>query len=498
MTPKTMAPKSGRDHLASLRDGRALFYRGERVADVTAHPAFRRAVATAAGLYDLNADPALRGLLTYETEAGRPVSRMWQLPESREALVHRRTALERWAESHCGFLGRSPDHVASCISGMVMGAEVFDERAAGALRDYYRYARDNDLYLTYAIINPQADRGQGAAGQAEDLVLRLVDRDAGGITVRGAKMLATSAIMANEVLVSCIQPLQAGADEPFALSFAIPMSQPGLRILSRKSYEAEAPSAFDNPLASRFDENDAVLWFEDVRVPWERVFVAGDTALCAKQFHATPAHVYQNYQSQVRLMVKLRFLAGLGRRIAEVNGTLGFPQVREALGQLAAEAAMVEGMVAGMEAKGSFHGRYFVPDRHLLYAAQVLTQQLYGKVVGTLRELAGGGVIMLPSGIEDFADPELRAIIGRTQRSPAAAPEERVRFFRLAWDAMGSEFASRHAQYELFYAGAPFVPKGHSFRSYDWARAAGLVEAMLAGPGPMAPDPMAPDPRAAE
>ncbi|MEN0076877.1 MAG: 4-hydroxyphenylacetate 3-hydroxylase C-terminal domain-containing protein, partial [Paracraurococcus sp.] len=390
----------------------------------------------------------------------------------------------RWAESHCGFLGRSPDHVASCISGMVMGAEVFDERAAGALRDYYRHARDNDLYLTYAIINPQADRGQGAAGQAEDLVLRLVDRDPAGITVRGAKMLATSAIMANEVLVSCIQPLQAGAEEAFALSFAIPMSQPGLRILSRKSYEAEAPSTFDNPLASRFDENDAVLWFEDVRVPWERVFVAGDTAMCARQFHATPAHVYQNYQSQVRLMVKLRFLAGLGRRIAEVNGTLGFPQVREALGQLAAEAAMVEGMVAGMEAKGGFHGRYFIPDRHLLYAAQVLTQQLYGKVLGTLRELAGGGVIMLPSGIEDFAEPELRAVIDRTQRSPVAAPAERVRFFRLAWDAMGSEFASRHAQYELFYAGAPFVPKGHSFRSYDWARAAGLVDGMLGGPGP--------------
>ena len=134
-----MTPRTGRDHLESLRDGRALFYRGERVADVTAHPAFRQAVATAAGLYDLNADPTLCGLLTYESpDTGRPVSRMWQLPESREALVGRRAALERWAESHCGFLGRSPDHVASCISGMVMGAEVFDERAAGALRDYYR------------------------------------------------------------------------------------------------------------------------------------------------------------------------------------------------------------------------------------------------------------------------------------------------------------------------------------------------------------------------
>ena len=483
-----MGPKTGAEHLASLRDGRTVLYRGARVPEVTTHPAFRNAVRTAALLFDHQARPDRVEALTFESpDTGRRVNRMWELPESREQLVRRREALEDWAGVHCGFLGRSPDHVASCISGMVMGIEVFeayDPKRAGALRDYYRYARDNDLYLTYVIINPQADRGRGAAEQAEDLVLRILDQDAGGITVRGAKMLATSAIMANEVFCSCIQPLQQGRDEPFALSFAVPMNAPGLRILSRKSYEEAAPSAFDNPLSHRFDENDAVIWFEDVRVPWDRVFIAGDTEMCARQFHATPAHVYQNYQSQIRLMVKLRFLAGIGRRIAEMNGTLGFPQVRETLGQLAAEVAMVEGLVAGMEAKGRMHGRYFMPDRHLLYAAQVLTQQLYGTVLGRLRELAGGGMIMLPSGVEDLASAETRALVERTQRSPAASPEERVRFFRLAWDAVGSEFASRHAQYELFYAGAPFVPKGHSFRTYDWGRAAQMVDAVLSGQSP--------------
>ncbi len=486
MTPEA-SPRDGAQHLASLRDGRELWYRGQRVADVTAHHAFRNATRSAAALYDFQARPENRALMTFASpDTGRPVNRMWELPESYEQLVRRRQALEAWAGTHCGFLGRSPDHVASCISGMAMGAEVFeaaDPKRAGALRDYYRYARDNDLYLTYVIINPQADRGKGAAEQDDDLVLRLVDQDAEGITVRGAKMLATSAIMANEVFVTCIQPLRKGVDESFAISFAIPMNAKGLKTLSRKSYEDASPSVFDNPLASRFDENDAVMWFEDVKVPWDRVFLAGDTDLCLKQFHATPAHVYQNYQSQIRLMVKLRFMAGLAKRIAEVNGIIGFPQVRETLGQLAAEAAMVEGMVAGMEAKGSFHGRYFIPDRHLMYAAQVLTQQLYAKVLNTLRELSGGGLIMLPSGIEDFAEPELRRLIGKTQRSSVVQPEDRVKFFRLAWDAVGSEFASRHAQYEIFYAGAPMVPKGHSFRTYDWDRATGMVDGVLSGYG---------------
>ncbi|MCY1296388.1 Anthranilate 3-monooxygenase oxygenase component [compost metagenome] len=330
------------------------------------------------------------------------------------------------------------------------------------------------------IVNPQANQAKAAHEQEDKyLAVGIVDQDAEGITVRGAKMLATSGIMANEVFCSCIQPLREG-DEMYALSFAVPMNSKGLKVMSRKSYEANATSVFDNPLASRFDENDAVLYFDDVKVPWERIFVAGDVAMCAKQFHATPAHVYQNYQCQVRLMVKLRFLVGLAHRITEINGTAGFPQVKELLGQLAAEAGMVEAWVYGMEAKGQVnHNGYFIPDRGMLYGSQVVTQQLYAKVLNTLRELAGGGMIMLPSSIEDFANPTLADIIAKTQKSPVCSPEERVKFFKLAWDAVGSEFASRHNQYEMFYAGATFVTKGHAYRTYDWKRASGLVDNML-------------------
>jgi 4-hydroxyphenylacetate 3-monooxygenase len=178
-------------------------------------------------------------------------------------------------------------------------------------------------------------------------------------------------------------------------------------------------------------------------------------------------------------MTKLRFLVGLGLRISEINGTNAFPQVRETLGQLASEASMVEAYVYGMEAKGSVVNGYYVPDRNMLYSSQVLTQQLYSKILTTLRELAGGGMIMLPSSVHDFENPDLARIIEKTQKSPICSAEERVKFFKLAWDAVGSEFASRHNQYELFYAGASFVTKGHAYRSYDWRRATGLVDTML-------------------
>ncbi|WP_114965028.1 4-hydroxyphenylacetate 3-hydroxylase family protein [Alkalilacustris brevis] len=476
--------KTGAQHTESLRDGRQVYIDGALAGDVTQHPAFRRSIESVARLYDFQSAEENRELMTFEIPdgGGARANRIWQLPRSHAEMVERRKGLEAWTELHGGFLGRSPDHVASCIAGMYMGSEVFhdyDPKRAKALEDYYRYARDNELYLTYVIINPQADRSKGAHEQKDQfLAAGVVDEDSEGLTIRGAKMLATGGIMANEVFVTCIQPLRPG-EEPYAVSFAVPMNTPGLKLLSRKSYEAAAPSVYDNPMASRFDENDAVVYFDDVKVPWDRVFVNQDTAMCMKQFQSTPAHVHQNYQAQIRLMVKMRFLMGVARRIAETNGVIEFPQVRETLGTLAAQSAMVDSLVHAMEIKGQQRGEYFIPDRHTLYAAQVLTQQMYAQVITTLRDLAGGGLIMLPSSVSDFANPELRELIGKTQQSPTASSEGRVKFFKLAWDVIGSEFASRHTQYEMFYAGASFVTKGHSFRTYDWDSCTGLVDRML-------------------
>jgi len=473
--------RGAKEYLSGLKDGRTIYINGASVGDVTTHHAFRNLASSMAGLFDFASAPENAGLMTFDTGAGR-ANRIWQLPTSYAELVTRRKALEAWAALHAGFMGRAPDHVASCISGLYMGLDVFkayDPVRAGALESYYRYARARDLYLTYVIINPQADRSKGAGEQADPfLTAGVVDRDSEGITIRGAKMLATGGVVADEVFVTTIQPMRPG-EERYAMSLAIPMKTTGLKMLSRKSYEDAAGAVFDNPLSSRFDENDSVLYFDDVKVPWDRVFIEGNVEMCQKQFHATPCHVYQNYQAMVRLNVKLKFLTGLAHRTADMNGVTQFPQVREMLGQLAAETGMVDALVAAMEAKGTQIGPYFIPDRHTLYSAQVLTQQLYAHIINTLRELAGGGMIMLPSSVADFDNAEIAALIGKTQQSPKANSHDRVKFYKLAWDAVGSEFGSRHQQYEMFYAGATFVTKGHSYRTYDWAGADRLVQTML-------------------
>jgi 4-hydroxyphenylacetate 3-monooxygenase len=148
-----------------------------------------------------------------------------------------------------------------------MGVDAFrktDERSANALADYYQYARDNDLYLSYVIINPQADKSKTAGNQSQNLIASIVDEDAQGITIHGAKMLGTGCTLANEVFISCIQPLRPG-EESLAFSAAIPLATKGIKILSRKSYELSSVSTFDNPLSSRFDENDAVIFFDQVK-----------------------------------------------------------------------------------------------------------------------------------------------------------------------------------------------------------------------------------------
>jgi 4-hydroxyphenylacetate 3-monooxygenase len=477
-----MTCKTGAEHIKSLKDGRTVYIDGKLVADVTEHPAFRNSVKSAAMLYDFQAKPENIETMTFvPAGSNRRANRAWQMPRSYAEMVQRRKAMQAWATLSYGFMGRSPDHLASALVGQRMGIEVFEKHGAArakALRDYFEEASRNDYFLTYVIINPQAERAKDWGEQKEELVARIVDEDSGGITIRGAKMLGTSSVMANEVFVANLQPLKPG-EEDFAFSCALPMNAKGMRVLSRKSYEAAAVSIFDNPISSRFDENDALIYFEDVKVPWERVFVHRDTDMCRAQFHDTPGHTYQNYQSQIRLSIKIKFLTGLAHRLTEAIGTTNIPSVREQLGYLAAQTSMVNAMMAGMEAEGTMRGEWYVPNKHFMYSAQVLTQDLYPRVINTLRDLSGGALIMLPSSIHDFADPQIKKIIEVTQRAAKMGPVEKVKFLKAAWDAIGSEFGSRHTQYEMFYAGARFVTSGHSYRTFDWEGATGMVDDLM-------------------
>jgi 4-hydroxyphenylacetate 3-monooxygenase len=491
--------RTGTQYLESLRDGRAVYVNGERVKDVVEHPAFRGAARSIASLYDLAAAPALRDVMTFPSpRTGQPVSRAFQLPRNRADLAARRQALERLAETTYGLMGRSPDHVAGFLTGFALRPDVF---ARGGARygdhvvAYYEHVRDQDLYVSYVLIPPQIDRSKPAHQQADPtLYAGVVEERADGIVVSGAQVLGTGAALSNDVLLSSIVPLRPG-DENYALSLAVPIAAPGVRVIVRRPYAEGAPSVFDYPLSTRFDESDAVLVFDRVFVPWERVFVYRDVALTAAQFYETPAHLFGNHQAQVRFWTKSRFLTGLAQRIAEANGVDKLPPVQATLGELASYSAMAGGLVLASEAACVEDPRGFVyPNPTYIYANGWLQATYYSTMLNTLRELTGAGFLQVPSSYRDFQNPEIAQDLQRFIASPGFDSVERTKLFKLAWDLVGSEFAGRHAQYELFYAGSRSMTTSmRAFRSYDFAGARTLVDRCLAGYDlPAAGEPRAP------
>jgi 4-hydroxyphenylacetate 3-monooxygenase len=478
--------RDGKSYTKSLNDGRQVIVDGEIVGDVADHPAFRGIVDTVAGLYDYALDPANEMIHT-SPETGGDANVAFMIPRSREDLVRRRHAIERWARQTNGFVGRSPDHVAAFFAGFASAPELFDtpDRAFGEnVSAFYRKLVADDLYVSYVIIPPQVDRSSTAQDWDGSFIqVGVVAERDDGIVVRGSQMLGTGSAISDYVFVSCIKPLAPG-DEQYAVSFAIPMSTPGLRLYCRRPYATGQPSHFDYPLSTRCDETDGLVVFDDVFVPWESVFVTEDLDRLRRQFFETPAHVLGNTQAQIRFVEKTKFLAGIARRIAEVNGIDRMPPVQEKLGDLASLAAVVEGMVLAAEATSTndAHG-VEVPNPRFLYGAMGLQSELYPRMIMILRELAGAGVIQLPSSKHELLGAETAPDIGRYIQSPGFPAEERVKLFKLAWDAIGSEFAGRHQQYEMFYAGAPFVAKGHAFRNYGYQEATERVMAFLGSYG---------------
>ena len=475
--------RTGKQYLRALDDGRTIYVDGERVPNVATHPAFAGVASTMAGLYDLAADPANE--MTYlEPATGTTANLIYKIPRSVADLRARRLATLTWARATNGMLGRGPDHVAAFLAGFASAPEVFARgRPAFAenLLSFYRKALSEDLYLSYVIIPPQIDRSKTAQGQ-EDAFLQagvLGERD-GGIVIRGAQMLGTGAALSDFIFVSCIVPQRPG-DEDYALSFVVPLSAKGLKLYPRRPYALGQPSTYDYPLSTRFDESDALIVFDDVHIPWEHVFVYRDVELTRAQFFDTPAHILGNTQAQIRLGVKLQFIAGLGRKIAATNKIDQIPSVQEILGDLASLAAIIEGMVIASEASATLDANGVArPDPRYLYGAMGLQAELYPRALGLLRQLAGGGVIQVPASYKELRNPETAPDLQRYIRSPGVPTEERIKLMKLAWDTFGSEFGGRHHQYEIFYAGAPFVAKGYAFRNYRYDEAVGLVDRFMA------------------
>ena len=452
-----MGARSGSNYLSSLKKLNAeIWIGGERAGEVTAHPAFKNCARSIASLYDMQMEHPEQ--MTYRVEEGGRAGLSFIQPKNAEDLRKRTRMMAAWANFSGGMLGRTPDYLNASIAAMAASRDFFaasDPRFGDNIANYYKKARDHDWCATHTLVNPRASRAQGWAGNTdEELALRLVEKTGDGIIVKGARMLATLAPLSEELLVFPSTVLKAETSaEPFALAFAIQCNAKGLKFICRDSFDPNR-SHFDYPLSSRFEEMDCVVIFNDVLIPWERVFICGDVPKCNGLYGETNAVVHMMHQVVVKNVAKAEFILGLAVRIAEVTDALSLPHVRERIAEMITTTETMRSCLRAAEADAALDKwGVMVPSRPPLDTARNLFPKLYPRMVEIIQLNSSSHLMATPSerDFESAIAPDLEKYF------PAANADarERVALYRLAWDVAGSAFAGRQVLYERFFFGDP-------------------------------------------
>lgn len=479
-----MAARSASDVLARLRERPPnLWIDGERVADPTSHPATANAAASLAALYDLQLRPDLVETMTIESPtSGERVGASFVVPETQDDLERRSEMHRIWANAHLGFMGRAPDYLNVNVMAAGMAADYFAQcrpEFGRNIASYFELVREHDLALTHALTNPQVDRSKRDS-ELDDpyIALGVVRETTDGIVVRGARMLATLPI-SDEILVFPSTVLQRGDDMvPYAMAFAIPTDTDGLVFQCREPLD-RGRSHRDHPLGSRFDEMDAMVYFDDVLVPWERVFLLGDVDLANGAYARTGAVLHMAHQVVNLKIAKTEAILGTMQACVDMTGVGGKQQVQEMIAETIIVLEVMKSLKVASEV-GATMNEYGVmtPLRGPLDAARNYYPTMYQRLVEILRLVTSSGLIMIPTGAD--LDGPMAPQIRKYLASAGGDAELRVRLMRLAWDMSISSFGGRQAHYEHFFFGDPVRMKMALYGVYDRSAHVERVMAFLA------------------
>jgi 4-hydroxyphenylacetate 3-monooxygenase len=469
-------PYTGAEYLESLRDGREVWIYGERVKDITTHPAFRNSARMVARLYDGLHDPAKKDVLTTETDTGNGgfTHKFFRTPRNAEDLVGARDAIAEWARMTYGWMGRAPDYKGSFLATLDANAEFYAPYQNYA-RQWYKKAQERVLYFNHAIVNPPVDRNL-PPDEVGDVYMHAEKETDAGIIVSGAKVVATgSALTHYNFIAHYGLPIK---KKEFAIICAVPMDAPGVKLISRTSYEmtsAVMGSPFDYPLSSRLDENDAVFVFDKVLIPWENIFVYGNIDKVNAFFPMSGFIPRFTLHGCVRLAVKLDFIAGLFLKAVEATGAKDFRGVQVRVGEVLAWRNLFWALTDAMARTPiPWENGAVLPNLEYGMSYRVFATVAYPRVKEIIENDLASGLIYLNSNAVDFKSPEIRPYLDKYLRgSNGYTAVDRVKLLKLLWDAMGTEFGSRHELYERNYAGNH---EGIRLEVLDVATALGQVE----------------------
>jgi 4-hydroxyphenylacetate 3-monooxygenase len=455
-----MPVRTGAEYIAGLRERAAEVYiHGEQVKDVTTHPALQNGVQTLASLYDLQHDPALRDAMTYASPTtGEPVGLSFITPQTVQDLEQRRTMMTHWARASCGMMGRTPDFMNVNMMAMAAAGDYFAPNRPefkDNIQRYYEYIREHDLVLTHTLVNLQRNRNPLATPLENhtDVALAVVRETDAGMVVRGPRVLATLGPLADEIAVYPARnhALPPDAQARYSFAFAIPCDTPGVKFQCRESFDLER-SRFDHPLGSRFEEMDAIVFFDDVLVPWERVFLLGDVERCNKMPEATNRTAHSGHQVVTKQVVKCEFILGLANLMIRTLGSGQSPHVQEMMAELITDLEVIKACLRAAEADAKVdQWGVMCPARMPLMAARNLFIRMYPRMAEILHLLGSSNLMALPTEA-DLHGPLARELHTYLATDTASA-EDRIKLFRLAWDTCCSAFASRQVLYERYFGG---------------------------------------------
>ncbi len=420
-----MGLKTPEEYRESLRDGRVTYIVGERVADVTRHPWFETAIANAMEDYEYE-DPEVRAVRTYETESGAAAHRVFQVPRTPEDLEKRVKLTEVTS-------------ITTAVSAVLMALYNIKDQVAQVNGQYaeniervYRHCRDNDLRAAQVITDAKGDRSRRPVEQDDpDLYMRIVERSKDGIVVRGAKLHITAASLVHELTVMPTKAMGAG-EEQYSVSFSVPVATPGVKIINR-GYARPGRSRMDYPLSARHNAPEGFVIFDDVFVPWERVFLAGEHQLAGVLAHSLG--LWERIGGLIGMVRRSRMMVGVAELLAEYNGIAKAGHIQEKIGELIFYA---EGLRMALETavrsyKTTATGMVY-PDPMAVNVGKYFGAANFHLMVRHLHDISGGLVVTLPTEA-DFRNPELTAYLEKYLHTrPEVKVEDRMKLYNLIRD----------------------------------------------------------------
>jgi len=475
-----MGLRTADQYKASLRDGRAVYFRGEKVPDVTTHPVIGIAVEHAALDYRMADDAKYRELAVIK-EGGDEYSRYYHVPKNGDDLLKRSNLIAASTREGATLVVLIKEIGTDALLALqILGAKM----AAGGhpkyrerIQKFYRHCRDNDLAVAVAQTDTKGDRSLPPTQQEHpDYYVRVVEERPDGIVVRGAKVHTSVSTNTNEVIVLPTRAMRA-EDKAYAVAFAVPMNTPGLKMIA-SPHGGSKKNAFEHPISARHKMMETLTVFDDVFVPKERVFLNGEIdfagllALTFVRFHRFTAVSYK--------LPLLELMAGAGFAIAEANGISRAGHVREKLTHLAAYHTTVRGLIEHAARTCTIEEGIAVPNTLLTNVAKYHFAHNYHQAVQIVQDLAGGLLVTAPAE-EDLKSEATREYVLRYMGGAKGFyAEKRLRLLNLISDLTSSDFGGYQEVLAVHAEGGFEAEKLQAYREYDFKTVAAYAR-KLAG-----------------